>query len=47
MTVLAARGSTWGGMVVGLVALGIFVIFSAWIVAARVRTNRKDRAADD
>ena len=40
---LAARGSTWGGMVVGLVALAIFVIFSCWIVAQRLRAQRKEQ----
>jgi len=49
-TLLAARGSTWGGMVVGLIALAIFVVFSGWILAQRfsargarrLRSNRKD-----
>jgi hypothetical protein len=35
-----------GGMVVGLVALGIFVVFSAWVVAERVRGKRKDPTDD-
>ena len=40
--VVAARGAAWGGLVVGLVAAGIFVVFSAWIVAQRLRNNRRD-----
>ena len=44
--ILAARGSTWGGMVVGLIALGVFLVFSSVIVAQRIRANRKDRAND-
>ena len=39
---LAARGSTWGGMVVGLVALAIFLVFSGWILTQRLRAHRKD-----
>ena len=35
-----------GGMVAGLIALGIFVAFSAWVVAERLRGNRKDQADD-
>ena len=30
-----------GGMVVGLIALGIFVVFSGWVVAERLRSNRQ------
>ena len=41
-TVLAAKGSAWGGMVIGLVAAAVFVIFSAYIVVARIRGNRKE-----
>lgn len=37
---------SWGGMVVGLIALGIFVAFSGWVVAERLRANRKDQADD-
>jgi hypothetical protein len=40
--VVAARGESWGGVVVGIVAAAIFVVFSAWIVLQRVRHNRKD-----
>ena len=40
--VLAARGSAWGGMVIGLVAAGIFLVFSGYIVVSRIRGNRKD-----
>jgi hypothetical protein len=40
--VLAARGASWGGMTVGLVAAGIFVVFSSWIVVQRLRHGRKD-----
>ena len=45
VTELAARGSGWGGAVVGLVAAGIFLVFSSWIVLQRVRANRKDHDA--
>jgi len=41
-TLLATRGSAWGGMVVGLVAAGLFVAFSAYIVVARIRGSRKE-----
>ena len=44
--VLAARGSAWGGMVIGLVAAGVFLAFSTYIVVLRVRSSRKD-ATDD
>jgi hypothetical protein len=52
--VLAARGSSWGGVVIGLVAAGVFVVFSTYIVvlraregkAQRLRANRKDQADD-
>jgi flagellar biogenesis protein FliO len=44
---LAARGSTWGGMVIGLIAAAIFVLFSAWVVAERIRGHRKDGRPDD
>jgi len=33
-------------MVVGLIALAIFVVFSGWVVAERLRGNREDRADD-
>jgi hypothetical protein len=33
-------------MVAGLIALGIFVVFCAWVVVERVRGNRKDQADD-
>jgi hypothetical protein len=39
--VLAAKGSAWGGMVIGLVAAGLFVVFSAYIVTLRVRGRRQ------
>jgi hypothetical protein len=48
---LAGRGESWGGPVVGLIAAIVFVVFSGWIVAQRlraketvqrVRTHRKD-----
>lgn len=42
MSELAARGSSWGGLAVGLVAAGIFVVFSTWIVVQRLRDKRKD-----
>jgi hypothetical protein len=45
-TVLAARGSAWGGMVIGLVAAGMFVLFSGYILAQRIRSNRKDQSGD-
>ena len=41
--VLAARGSGWGGEVVGLVAAGVFVLFSSWIVTQRTRGKSPDR----
>jgi hypothetical protein len=44
--VLAASGSAWGGMVVALVAVGIFLVFSTYIVVQKFRGNRKD-ATDD
>jgi hypothetical protein len=44
--VLAARGSTWGGIVVGLVAAGIFLAFSTYIVVIRIRSSRKDVVDD-
>jgi len=33
-------------MVIGLVAIGIFLVFSTYIVVQRIRGNRKD-ATDD
>jgi len=36
----------FGGMAVGLIALGIFIVFSGWVVAERRRANRKDQADD-
>jgi hypothetical protein len=45
-TVLAAGGSAWGGMVIGLVAAGIFLAFSTYIVVIRIRSRRKDVADD-
>jgi hypothetical protein len=33
-------------MVVGLVAAGVFVLFSGYILAQRIRGNRKDRSGD-
>jgi hypothetical protein len=42
MATVAARGESWGGPVVGIVAAGIFVVFSAWIVVQRIRSYRKD-----
>jgi hypothetical protein len=45
-TLLAGRGSTWGGVVVGLVAAGIFLAFSTYIVVVRIRDSRKDVADD-
>ena len=39
---LAARGESWGGPVVALVAAGLFVVFSSWIVLQRLRNHRKD-----
>jgi hypothetical protein len=44
--VFAARGSAWGGLVVGLVAAGVFVLFSAYIVVQRIRGNGKDSVDD-
>ncbi|MDQ1695452.1 MAG: hypothetical protein QOJ03_805 [Frankiaceae bacterium] len=41
MTALAARGSGWGGAVVGIVAAAIFVAFSSWIVVQRLRADHK------
>jgi hypothetical protein len=43
MTEMAARGSTWGGAVVGIVAAVVFLAFSCYIVAQRLRGNRKDQ----
>lgn len=41
--VLAARGSSWGGELVGLIAAAVFVLFSSWIFLQRRRhDNRKD-----
>jgi len=42
MIELAARGESWGGPVVALVAAVVFVAFSSWIVLQRLRTHRKD-----
>ncbi|MBV9291451.1 MAG: hypothetical protein JO222_03290 [Frankiales bacterium] len=39
---VASRGTTWGGLAVGLIALGLFVAFSGWVVVQRVRHGRKD-----
>jgi hypothetical protein len=39
---LASRGESWGGPVIALVAVAVFVLFSSWIVLQRVRTHRKD-----
>jgi hypothetical protein len=33
-------------MVVGLIGLGLFVLFSGWVVAERLRANREDRGDD-
>jgi len=44
---LAARGSAWGGVVVGLVAAGLFVVFSGWIVVQRVRHGAPARQPVD
>ena len=46
MTWLAEGGSAWGGMVIGLVAASVFVLFSTYIVIQRVRNNRKGQADD-
>jgi hypothetical protein len=35
-----------GGMIAGLIALGIFVLFSGWVVAERLRANRQDQGDD-
>ena len=44
---LAARGSAWGGVVVGLVAAALFVVFSGWIVVQRVRHGAPARQPVD
>jgi flagellar biogenesis protein FliO len=44
--VLAASESAWGGMVVGLIAAAVFVLFSTYIVVQRVRDNRRNRTDD-
>jgi len=33
-------------MVIGLIALSVFVVFSGWVVVERLRGNRKDQADD-
>jgi hypothetical protein len=39
-TVLVDPHPFWGGLVVGLIALALFLAFSAWIVVQRVRHGR-------
>jgi hypothetical protein len=39
VTDLAGESLWWGGQVIGLVAAGIFVVFSGWIVVQRLRTR--------
>jgi hypothetical protein len=41
-TVLADDGVWWAGPVIGLVAAGVFVVFSGWILLQRARHNRRD-----
>jgi hypothetical protein len=37
---LAADSPVWGGMVAGIVAVILFLLFSAWIVVQRVRHGK-------
>jgi fumarate reductase subunit D len=39
---LAAASSVWGGAIAGLVAIAVFVVFSAWVVVHRVRHGKDD-----
>jgi hypothetical protein len=39
-TVLVDPHPAWGGLVVGLAALVLFLAFSAWIVVQRARQGR-------
>jgi hypothetical protein len=39
-TVLVDPHPFWGGFVVALIALGVFLVFAGWIVVQRVRHGR-------
>jgi hypothetical protein len=43
MTELADGSSAWGGAIAGLVAIAVFVVFSAWVVVQRVRHGKDGR----
>jgi hypothetical protein len=36
---------TWGGAIAGVIAIAVFVVFSAWVVVQRVR-HGKDSSDD-
>ena len=42
---LAVGAQAWGGAVAGLIAIAVFVVFSAWVVVQRVR-HGKDTSDD-
>ena len=42
---LAEGSPTWGGAIAGLVAIVVFVVFSAWVIVQRVR-HGKDSSDD-
>jgi hypothetical protein len=40
-TVLVDPHPAWGGIVVGIVAIAIFVAFASWIVVQRIKHGRE------
>ncbi|HET6816854.1 MAG TPA: hypothetical protein VFH66_06470 [Mycobacteriales bacterium] len=43
MTLLADGPPAWGGAVAGLIAIAVFLVFSAWVVMQRVRHGKDGR----
>jgi fumarate reductase subunit D len=37
---LAEGSPAWGGAIAGVVAIAVFVVFSAWVVVHRVRHGK-------
>jgi hypothetical protein len=42
---LADGSAAWGGAIAGVIAITVFVVFSAWVVVQRVR-HGKDSSDD-
>ncbi|MBV9487642.1 MAG: hypothetical protein JO246_16540 [Frankiaceae bacterium] len=40
-TVLVDPHPAWGGIVVGIIAIVIFVVFATWIVVQRIKHGRE------